>query len=551
MNEFLNQIWRQSCRKEARKFQFAIRDPLASQAETLMRQLRVLAPSHWGNHWRLSSITSVEDFQKRVPITHYEDYRTAIAQIDQTGDNPLTAQRVEMLEPTTGTSSQPKWIPYTRALHREFQAALAVWVYDLFTQRPATMRGTAYWSVSPPLQDSSISESGIPKGFDDDAAYLGFFSRQVARRLLSVPSDVKQYTQPDDWRYATLWYLLQDSRLAFISVWSPTFLLELIAFGNGGSRERLARDIHDGICRLSGGQQIRLPRKHSVFSPRNRRQVAELLERPLNLQSLSPQIWPALSVISCWADSSSKRYITKLSEYFPHAEISPKGLLSTEACISIPLINESGAALALRSHFMEFMTHDSGEPFLAHQLEAGQRYQVVVTTGGGLYRYQTGDWIEVTGFLHACPLVRFLGRDATSDLVGEKLTDQFVQQVIEKLLTDIQPAEIFAMLVPDEKSKRYCLFLAVDREPLHDRQGNEPCDLANRLEQLLCENIYYHQARQLGQLDSATIIRERSEDCFLERYQQLSRRHGIREGDMKLVALETNPAKARDFLADD
>ena len=551
MNELLNRIWRKSCRKEARQFQRAIRDPLASQTQTLMRQLRVLAPSHWGNHWRLNSISSVEDYQKRVPITRYDDYRTAIAQIDRTGENPLTAQRVKILEPTSGTSSQPKWIPYTHALHREFQAALAVWVFDLFTQRPATMRGTAYWSVSPPLQESSISQSGIPKGFDDDAAYLGFFSRQIARRLLSVPSNVKQYTHPDDWRYATLWYLLQDSRLAFISIWSPTFLLELIKFGNGESRERISRDIHDGICRLSGGQQISVPRTRSVSSRRARRNVAGLLERPLDLQSLSPQIWPSLSVISCWGDSSSKPYISTLREFFPHAEISPKGLLSTEACISIPIMNESGAALALRSHFMEFMTHDHGEPLLAHQLQAGQRYQIVVTTGGGLYRYQTGDWIEVTGFLDACPLVRFMGRDATSDLVGEKLTDQFVQQVIEKLLNGIQSAEIFAMLVPDEKRKRYCLFLAMDHEPLHDRQGNQPCELANRLEQLLCENIYYRQARQLGQLDSATIRREGPEQCYLEEYQQLSRRHGIREGDIKLVALETNPDKARDFLAYD
>ena len=551
MNELLNRIWRRSCRREARKFQVAIRDPLASQTETLMRQLRVLSPSDWGNQLRLNAITSVEDYQKRVPITRYEDYRTAIEQIEKTGENPLTAQRVKILEPTSGTSRQSKWIPYTQALQREFQAALAVWVHDLFTKRPAAMRGTAYWSVSPPLQDSSISQSGIPKGFDDDAAYLGFFSRQVARRLLSVPTDVKQYINPDDWRYATLWYLLQDSRLAFISVWSPTFLLELIEFGNGESRERISRDIHDGICRLSGGQQIRVPRARSVRSRRDRRKVVERLQQPLELQRLLPQIWPSLSVISCWADSSSRRYISKLREFFPHVEISPKGLLSTEACISIPIMGESGSAIALRSHFMEFMPHDWSDPFLAHQLQSGQKYQVIVTTGGGLYRYQTGDWIEVTGFLEACPLVRFLGRDATSDLVGEKLTDQFVQQVLETLLADRQQAASFAMLVPDEKQKRYCLFLAVDPEPMHDRKGTELCELLKRLEQLLCGNIYYLQARQLGQLDSAIIIRERSEECFLERYEQLCRRQGIRAGDMKLVALETNTERARDFIAAD
>jgi len=551
MDELLNRLWRQGCRKEARKFQFAMRDPLASQTETLMRQLRVLAPSLWGSRWRLGATTSVEDYQKQVPITRYEDYRTAIAKIEQTGENPLTTERVKMLEPTSGTSEETKWIPYTPALHREFQSALAVWVHNLFTQRPAVMRGTAYWSVSPPLQRSSISRSGIPKGFDDDSAYLGFFSRQVARRLLAVPSDVKQYTNADDWRYATLWYLLQDSRLAFISVWSPTFLLELLDFGDGESRERILRDIHDGICRLSGGQQIRLPRSRSMFSRRDRRKVVELLERPIDLPRLLPKLWPSLSVISCWADASSRRYVSKVRGFFPHAEISPKGLLSTEACISIPIMDESGAALALRSHFLEFITDDSGEPFLAHQLETGKRYQVVVTTGGGLYRYQTGDWIEVTGFLDACPLVRFMGRDSTSDLVGEKLTDQFVQQVIETLLAEIKQVGRFAMLVPDENQKRYCLFLEMDRDPLHGRAENNPCELVKRLDQLLCGNIYYAQARQLGQLDSSIIMRERSEGCFLERYQQLCRRHGIRAGDVKLVALETSPEKAREFLAAD
>ncbi|MAI73142.1 MAG: hypothetical protein CMM01_19850 [Rhodopirellula sp.] len=550
MYALLNRLWRQACRNEARKFQLAVRDPLASQTDTFKRQLGVLASSQWESRWRLDATTSVQDYQKQVPLTCYEDYRTALDQIERTGENPLTTERVKILEPTSGTSEETKWIPYTPTLHREFQSALSVWIHDLFTQRPAVMRGTAYWSISPPLQRSSISRSGIPKGFDDDSAYLGFFSRQVARRLLAVPGDVKHYTNADDWQYATSWYLLQDSRLAFISVWSPTFLLELMKFCHGASRARMVRDIHDGICRLTDGQQIRVSRSCSVFSQWDRRNVIELLEGPLDLSQLSSKIWPSLSVISCWTDASSQRYVSQVRELFPHAEISPKGLLSTEACISIPIMNKSGAALSLRSHFLEFVT-DAGEPLLAHQLEKGNRYQAVVTTGGGLYRYQTGDWIQVTGFLDACPLVRFIGRDSTSDLVGEKLTDQFAQYVIEALLGAVKQAGRFAMLVPDENQKRYCLFLELDRDALHPHTDDELCELVKRLDHLLRKNVYYGQARQLGQLHSSIIVREKTEGSFLERYQQLCRRHGIRAGDVKLVALETNPEKAREFLAAD
>ncbi len=49
-------------------------------------------------------------------------------------------------------------------------------------------------------------------------------------------------------------------------------------------------------------------------------------------------------------------------------------------------------------------------PQLTHELERGGLYTVVVTTRGGLYRYQLGDLIEVTGHIRGCPLIRFIGR---------------------------------------------------------------------------------------------------------------------------------------------
>src|SRR6185295_10783069 len=119
-----------------------------------------------------------------------------------------------------------------------------------------------------------------------------------------------------------------------------------------------------------------------------------------------------------------------------------------------PLIGQPAAALAVRSHFFEFIESISicdARPSvrLAHELSAGCRYQVVLTTGGGLYRYQLYDEVEVVGHGDECPLIRFVGRsDRTSDMVGEKLNDAHVQRSVNAALAKHEMQPLFAMLVP-------------------------------------------------------------------------------------------------------
>src|SRR5207244_10027784 len=72
------------------------------------------------------------------------------------------------------------------------------------------------------------------------------------------------------------------------------------------------------------------------------------------------RLWPRLALISCWADAAAAQFLSELRELFPEVEVQPKGLLATEAFVSFPLLDHSGAALALRSHFFEFEEHGGG-----------------------------------------------------------------------------------------------------------------------------------------------------------------------------------------------
>src|SRR5262249_49343993 len=86
---------------------------------------------------------------------------------------------------------------------------------------------------------------------------------------------------------------------------------------------------------------------------------------------------------------------------------------------------------------------------LADERDRGGRYRVVLPTAGGLYRYQLRDEVEVVGFHHQCPLLRFAGKyDGTSDLVGEKLAEPHVRAVLDRLLAARGSQPCFALLVP-------------------------------------------------------------------------------------------------------
>ena len=114
--------------------------------------------------------------------------------------------------------------------------------------------------------------------------------------------------------------------------------------------------------------------------------------------------------------------------------IQGKGLLSTEAITTIPYGDSSSLILAYNSHFYEFIDK-IGAVKLHHQLELEQEYRLIVSTQSGLYRYDTGDKLIVSGFYqNHTPILTFIGRDSlTSDLCGEKITECFFSDILAKI----------------------------------------------------------------------------------------------------------------------
>ena len=96
---------------------------------------------------------------------------------------------------------------------------------------------------------------------------------------------------------------------------------------------------------------------------------------------------------------------------------------------------------------------DSAQPrtLLAHELEAGREYELVVSNLGGLCRYRLGDVVRVAGFHHAAPVVEFRYRiGQLLNLRGEKTSEEALSRAVRAALPAASVAEFSAAEIGGE-----------------------------------------------------------------------------------------------------
>jgi hypothetical protein len=237
------------------------------------------------------------------------------------------------------------------------------------------------------------------------------------------------------------------------------------------------------------------------------------------------KIWPDLTLISCWSDSEIDYPLHTLRNKFPNVTIQPKGLIATEGIVSFPLMNRTGGILSCNSHFFEFKAisdnNTVSETRLAYELEKGKRYSVIITTGGGLYRYNLKDIIEVIDIEGVCPFIRFTGKeDNVSDICGEKLNEAHVRSIVKDTLAKYSLYPSFFMLAPEHENGYfyYTLFVEFIHNSAREHYVATADDFLYDIERKLNNNFHYKYCCNLGQLRNIRtyIIRDNALDTYLK-----------------------------------
>jgi hypothetical protein len=420
---------------------------------------------------------SVEGFENE-PLTKYEDYSDDLINFQQTGVNPPTKEEVLYLSPTSGSSGVHKYVPYTKGFKNAFQHGIDLWIFLLYLRFPELFFKRQFWLITPKGSSSGQDIGGVvPVGFDEDGEYLGWFQQKLLDIVwVRIPSnegeDLGGYLK----RVGA--QLRKEKHLGLLSVWSPSMLFQIA-------------------------------------------------------QEMDSKNWDG--VISCWGSGYAKEEVKKLRVLFSGSKIQPKGLLSTEAFLTVP-VGTSKHVLSYRSHYFEFYDEELGVLCQESLLSPDKDYELVVTTQSGFVRYRTGDKIRINGKLGPVNSYEFIGRNRTSDLRGEKIQEDFVDSVVSLVLRENEVAVDFwfvAAQIPSDLSEpSYVLYIKPE--------NNIDCGfMSDQIEQKFLENFHYNVCRQNGQLKGFLVTSIYSDYPELEFVCVTAEKQGCKVGDVKITRLST------------
>lgn len=412
---------------------------LAAQQRALLNDiLRRNAGTEFGREHGFGALKSVEGYRAAVPIRQWVEMIPYVDAILAGQDGVLTSEPPFFFHRTTGTTGTPKMIPFTRRCLALQEHTLRRWLDRAVLDNPRLLEGRTLALLNAAIE--GVTERHT-YGALSGSAY--FRLPPAIRRTYCHPHALYHIEDGAARRYALLRFGIERP-CSFVFSGNAAALLRVFEFGDLHS-EALIRDLHDGTISLD----FAVPDSVRAIAvnrfrpdPQRARALAECRQRAGRLRPAD--YWPDLQALGCWIGGSMGHFAPALRDWCrPGVPLRDVGYMASEGIFTIPLGNESpGGILALHTAVFEFVPeHEFGRPdarsLLAHEIEPGQNYQMVLTTTGGLYRYAMNDVVRVTGRVAGSPVLHFLYKGSqVQNLQGEMLTVDHVVEAITVLTSE-------------------------------------------------------------------------------------------------------------------
>lgn len=424
------------------KLKSVSRNPRKASEQTLRAILTYAKDTEYGREHGFADILQAKTdtelyarYQQAVKPNDYEDLRPYVEKHKHGAESILFPGQPVMYATTSGTTSEPKWIPITTEyLNNVYGKMTKVWLFNFIKNRPKVYAGKIVSIVG------KVKEGEAP-----DGTFYGSVSGVTQRdcpkfvkKLYASPASVfsiEDYTA----RYYTLMRMGIERNVTLIVTANPSTIVEMQNNVNE-FYDDYCNDIEHGTLNASLNIPQWIRDDIQPYLKPNPERAAELRALKAKYGTVLPKhYWRDLQILNTWKCGNTKVYLDKFDGSFPEGMLHQEfGYFSSECRFGLVLDDTNNTVLFPHFHYYEFIAEedlDNPNPrFLQlHELQKGKRYCPFVTTMAGLYRYNMNDLVEVGEFFEQTPTVHMIQKvNGIVTITGEKLHErQFIAAVRE------------------------------------------------------------------------------------------------------------------------
>lgn len=528
------------------------KDPMRYNTELLMRILDENKDTEYGRRYGFAEIRTVEDFQRRVPVTVFDDYAGYIYEMTEDGRTDLiTSRNVGHYAKSSGTMGNPKRIPVSD------DAMVIMDKYNQQVRLAILCQALGFDWIEPPtinLIEAPMTRlrCGATYGAISGRAVLSL--GEMLRFFMTSPQEALMPDPKTNTRYLHARFALADNRVALVACSYISLVLEMMQY-----IEKDWRLLVDDIERGTIDESIKMPDevRASVLSkiqpmPERAAELRAIFEAGFD-EPIMPRIWPNLRAFFGIATGGFADYLRRLREKYAGDGIRMMyvGVTASEGLFTTPYeMDNPDTVLVPDSVFYEFLPVDSddlGDIVTMDKLEVGKVYEIIATNLSGFYRYRMRDALKVTGMLNNTPLMEFQYRiDQSLSVTGEKTTEVALRTALEMTEAELGFSVIDFSIYPDVESDplRYVYLMEIDTMP----EGLTRERIAEVLDSNLCRtNEMYGYKVEKGFLGRLEIRFVQPETYLLYRDLMISK--GAASSQLKPPRIITSEVQRRFFLA--
>lgn len=538
------------------RLNFWSKHPRHAAEKTLRDILNISRDTVYGREHHFDvilSATNADDlfrlYRKYVPVNDsFETLRPYVERHKNGEENVLFPGKPDMYATTSGTTSEPKWIPMTHKYLKDVYGKMShIWTWNFVRHRSRIFGGHIF-----PIVGKEV------EGYAPDGTLFGSVSGVLVRDIPSVIK--KHYTAPASVMsigdYAARNYTLMRLALQHrdVTLWAtanPSTILELMRTVDEFA-DRLITDIEQGT--LDADFDIPQPIRtelEAYISPRPERADELRQIRQQHGKLLPKHYWPWLQYLSTWKCGNTKIYMEKYLDAFDwdRTFYQELGYIATECRFGFALDDTNESVLFPQFHYYEFVAEDEldspDKHFLQiYELEQGKRYCAYVTTYSGLFRYNMNDLVEVGGKYYNTPTVHMVSKvNGIVSMTGEKLYEpQFIEAVHEaEKETGIKTKFFVGFADVDESC--YHFYYEFDDERIGQQEADDFTKVVDQ--KLAAINIEYEAKRASFRLHEpkAHILLSNA----YARFKAACLQDGFRDGQFKFNLLMQDEKRRRKF----